>query len=150
MLGTAETVGEQAELFQLVDRANKVYAKKAAAKGPHLHFTADKVGTYEGQCGEFCGYEHPQMLATVESMPNGDFQSWYDKEAQAQASTILPGPSYSVVAFERAELDKTNPNLRRPRMPIAERYSLFVDPVNRLALVRRSSETTWRRGTLLV
>ena len=71
-------------------------------------------------------------------------------EAQAQASTILPGPSYSVVAFERAELDKTNPNLRRPRMPIAERYSLFVDPVNRLALVRRSSETTWRRGTLLV
>jgi hypothetical protein len=71
-------------------------------------------------------------------------------EAQAQASTILPGPSYSVVAFERAELDKTNPNLRRPRMPIAERYALFVDPVNRLALVRRSSETTWRRGTLLV
>jgi mono/diheme cytochrome c family protein len=51
-----------------------------------LHFTADKVGTYEGQCGEFCGYEHPHMVATVEAMPNGDFQSWYDKEAQAQAS----------------------------------------------------------------
>ena len=51
-----------------------------------LHFPADKVGTYEGQCGEFCGYEHPQMVATVKSMPNGDFQSWYDREAQAQAS----------------------------------------------------------------
>jgi cytochrome c oxidase subunit II len=55
-------------------------------KTNHLHFTADKVGTYEGQCGEFCGYEHPNMVATVESMPNGDFQSWYDREAQAQAS----------------------------------------------------------------
>ena len=55
-------------------------------KTNHLHFTADKVGTYEGQCGEFCGYEHPHMLATVESMQSGDFQSWYDKEAQAQAS----------------------------------------------------------------
>lgn len=54
-------------------------------KTNHLHFTADKAGMYEGQCGEFCGYEHPHMLATVESMPNGDFQSWYDKEAQAQA-----------------------------------------------------------------
>ena len=55
-------------------------------KTNHLHFTADKVGTYEGQCGEFCGYEHPHMVATVEAMPNGDFQSWYEKEAQAQAS----------------------------------------------------------------
>jgi len=52
----------------------------------HLHFTATKVGTYKGQCGEFCGYEHAHMFASVEAMPNGDFQSWYDKEAQAQAS----------------------------------------------------------------
>jgi len=52
----------------------------------HLHFTANKAGTYKGQCGEFCGYEHAHMFASVEAMPNGDFQSWYAKEAQAQAS----------------------------------------------------------------
>ena len=57
-------------------------------KTNHLWFTADRTGTFEGQCGEFCGYEHPHMVATVEAMPNGDFQSWYDKEAQAQASGI--------------------------------------------------------------
>jgi len=52
----------------------------------HLHFTANRVGTFKGQCGEFCGYDHAHMFASVEAMPNGDFQSWYDKEAKAQAS----------------------------------------------------------------
>ena len=52
----------------------------------HLNFTAKRVGTFKGQCGEFCGYEHAHMFANVEAMPNGDFQSWYDKEAQGQAS----------------------------------------------------------------
>jgi len=34
-------------------------------KTNHLWFTADRTGTFEGQCGEFCGYEHPHMVATV-------------------------------------------------------------------------------------
>jgi cytochrome c oxidase subunit 2 len=55
-------------------------------KTNHLHFTAKSVGTYKGQCGEFCGYEHAHMFASVEALPNSDFQSWYAKEAQAQAS----------------------------------------------------------------
>lgn len=55
-------------------------------KTNHQWFTADRTGTFEGQCGEFCGYDHPNMLATVEALPSGDFQSWYDQEAQAQAS----------------------------------------------------------------
>jgi cytochrome c oxidase subunit II len=55
-------------------------------KTNHLWFRADETGTFEGQCGEFCGYEHPHMLATVEALPRSDFQSWYDREAQAQAS----------------------------------------------------------------
>jgi cytochrome c oxidase subunit II len=55
-------------------------------KTNHLHFRAERAGTFEGQCGEFCGYEHPHMLATVEAMPSDQFQSWYDKEAQAQTS----------------------------------------------------------------
>jgi cytochrome c oxidase subunit II len=55
-------------------------------KTNHLHFTAGKPGTYEGQCGEFCGYEHPHMLATVEAMPKNQFQSWYESAARAQAN----------------------------------------------------------------
>jgi cytochrome c oxidase subunit 2 len=55
-------------------------------KTNHLHFRAYRAGTYKGQCGEFCGYEHPHMLATVEALPSDQFQSWYDKESQAQTS----------------------------------------------------------------
>ena len=65
----------------------------------HLHFTATKTGTYKGQCGEFCGYEHAHMFASVEALPNGDFQSWYHKEAQAQASGTS---DLGKMTFERA------------------------------------------------
>ena len=71
-------------------------------------------------------------------------------EAQREANTILPGRTYRVLAFEKADLDKSNPNPRRPRILIREKYFLFVDPANRLVLVRRDSESSWRRGTLLV
>jgi cytochrome c oxidase subunit II len=53
-------------------------------KTNHLYFQADRPGTYQGQCGEFCGYEHPHMLGTVEALPSGSFQSWYSREATAQ------------------------------------------------------------------
>jgi cytochrome c oxidase subunit II len=55
-------------------------------KTNHQWFSADRTGTFEGQCGEFCGYEHPHMLATVDAVPSSDFQSWYHREAQAQES----------------------------------------------------------------
>jgi len=55
-------------------------------KTNHLTFKADRIGTFEGQCGEFCGYNHAHMLAAVQALPSGDFQSWYAREARAQAS----------------------------------------------------------------
>jgi cytochrome c oxidase subunit 2 len=57
-------------------------------KTNHLTFKADRTGTFEGQCGEFCGYNHAHMLAAVQALPSGDFQSWYDREARAQASGV--------------------------------------------------------------
>jgi len=55
-------------------------------KTNHLTFKADRTGTFKGQCGEFCGYNHAHMLAAVQALPSGGFQSWYDREARAQAS----------------------------------------------------------------
>jgi cytochrome c oxidase subunit 2 len=55
-------------------------------KTNHLTFKADRTGTFKGQCGEFCGYNHAHMLAAVQALPSSDFQSWYDKEARAQAN----------------------------------------------------------------
>ena len=58
-------------------------------KTNHLTFKADRTGTFKGQCGEFCGYDHAHMYAAVQALPSTDFQSWYDREARAQAN----GPS---------------------------------------------------------
>jgi cytochrome c oxidase subunit 2 len=55
-------------------------------KTNHLTFKADRTGTFKGQCGEFCGYEHAHMLAAVQALPSSGFQSWYDREARAQAN----------------------------------------------------------------
>ena len=49
-----------------------------------MTFKADRVGTYRGQCGEFCGYEHPQMVATVEAVRPPEFDSWLSAQASAQ------------------------------------------------------------------
>jgi two-component system CheB/CheR fusion protein len=41
VLGTSETVGENGDLFEPVDRANKIYLKKPTAARAHVHFIPD-------------------------------------------------------------------------------------------------------------
>ena len=47
-------------------------------------FQADEVGIYEGQCAEFCGIQHTEMLAEIEVKPADEFDSWLEEQAQAQ------------------------------------------------------------------
>jgi cytochrome c oxidase subunit II len=47
-------------------------------------FQADEVGLYQGQCAEFCGIQHAEMLAEVEVKPADEFDSWLQEQAQAQ------------------------------------------------------------------
>jgi cytochrome c oxidase subunit II len=41
-------------------------------------------GTYEGQCAEFCGLQHAVMFAEVEVVPEDEFDTWLEEQAQAQ------------------------------------------------------------------
>jgi heme/copper-type cytochrome/quinol oxidase subunit 2 len=49
----------------------------------------DQVGTFAGQCAEFCGLGHADMHFTVQSMPRAEFDAWVTKAQQAPT----PGPS---------------------------------------------------------
>jgi len=52
VLGSAETVGDQTDLFELVERTHKIYAKKATASRPPLYFpNEDFMGTAARQTG---------------------------------------------------------------------------------------------------
>jgi cytochrome c oxidase subunit 2 len=47
-----------------------------------LWLQADKPGRYRGQCAEYCGLQHANMIFTVVAEPRRDFQAWLEKEAR--------------------------------------------------------------------
>ncbi|HET7744933.1 MAG TPA: cytochrome c oxidase subunit II [Gaiellaceae bacterium] len=57
----------------------------------HTWFQVAKTGTYKGQCAELCGLEHANMLASVQVMRAGAFDSWLfaEKTAQVQGTSTL-------------------------------------------------------------
>jgi cytochrome c oxidase subunit II len=58
-----------------------------------LVFTADRAGTYRGQCAEFCGLQHAHMALLVVAEPEDDFQRW--RQAQLAAATPPATPEQS-------------------------------------------------------
>lgn len=47
-----------------------------------LWLQADKPGRYRGQCAEYCGLQHANMIFTVIAEPREDFETWVANEAQ--------------------------------------------------------------------
>jgi cytochrome c oxidase subunit II len=47
-------------------------------------FRADRVGTFRGQCGEFCGIFHAAMNARVVVEPQAAYERWLSTSARAQ------------------------------------------------------------------
>jgi cytochrome c oxidase subunit 2 len=41
-----------------------------------LRFTPTKVGTYRGECAEFCGLQHAHMAFVVRVVPRDEFERW--------------------------------------------------------------------------
>jgi cytochrome c oxidase subunit II len=48
---------------------------------------ANRVGTYRGQCAEFCGLEHGEMAFIVVVDPPARFNAWLAKQQRPAAST---------------------------------------------------------------
>jgi cytochrome c oxidase subunit 2 len=64
-----------------------------------LSLSATKVGTYRGQCAEFCGTSHARMAFPVVVMEPADFSSWLDDRSRA-SSGLGMNPD-GMVLFER-------------------------------------------------
>ena len=41
-----------------------------------LRFSVDRPGRYEGQCAEFCGYQHSNMRTLLTAVSGRDFEAW--------------------------------------------------------------------------
>jgi cytochrome c oxidase subunit 2 len=50
-------------------------------------FQADNVGSYRGQCTEFCGLQHAHMNFYVIAKSQDDYNAWVTSQQQAAAAT---------------------------------------------------------------
>jgi cytochrome c oxidase subunit 2 len=50
-------------------------------------FIADKAGTYRGQCAEYCGLQHANMVFHVIALPPDQFATWVSGQEQKVANT---------------------------------------------------------------
>lgn len=56
-------------------------------KRNHMTFTPTKLGTFRGQCAEFCGIQHAAMIAEVEVLPQAEYDAWV-RERHASAGGL--------------------------------------------------------------
>ena len=49
----------------------------------YKYFTADKTGTYYGECAEFCGIQHAHMAFTAVIETSDQFNTWISTQQQA-------------------------------------------------------------------
>jgi cytochrome c oxidase subunit 2 len=54
-------------------------------------FKADKLGTFQGQCAEYCGLGHAQMSIEVIVMDQNSFDIWAASTAEKQANASAQG-----------------------------------------------------------
>jgi cytochrome c oxidase subunit 2 len=54
--------------------------KVDAVKGmdTYVWFYADKAGTYDIMCAEYCGKDHAKMRAVLKILPEGEFEKWLE------------------------------------------------------------------------
>jgi cytochrome c oxidase subunit II len=52
---------------------------------------ADRPGVYRGQCAEFCGLQHANMVFYVIAEPRADYEEWLANEAAPAESTGAEG-----------------------------------------------------------
>jgi cytochrome c oxidase subunit 2 len=66
--------------------------KRQAIPGTDNEFdlTFERVGLYHGQCTQFCGLQHPDMIFRVRVVTQGEYQSWLAAESR-RGSAGEPG-----------------------------------------------------------
>ena len=51
-----------------------------------IKFRADRPGSYQGRCAEFCGYQHAKMALLVIAQPPAEYETWAQGQRAAAAA----------------------------------------------------------------
>jgi len=52
-------------------------------------FTADRPGSFDLFCAEYCGVGHSQMVTTVEALPEAEFSAWLEEKPVEGGQALL-------------------------------------------------------------
>src|SRR5258708_2844294 len=82
----------------LVDSADVIHSFWVPQLGPKMDmirghanfvwFGADRAGTYEGACSEFCGDQHAWMRFIVVAEPESQFKQWLERQARLAENPV--------------------------------------------------------------
>jgi cytochrome c oxidase subunit 2 len=65
----------------------------------HLLLSADRAGTYRGQCAEFCGEQHARMALHVVALEPAAFEAWLAAQARPALPPATPQQVLGLQAF---------------------------------------------------
>ncbi|NJD91337.1 MAG: cytochrome c oxidase subunit II [Geobacter sp.] len=54
-------------------------------------FMAEKAGSYDLFCSQYCGKGHSAMITTVEALPEDEFREWLEHGKSGEAATAIDG-----------------------------------------------------------
>ncbi|MDD5287115.1 MAG: c-type cytochrome, partial [Desulfuromonadaceae bacterium] len=57
----------------------------------HVWFVANKPGSYDLFCSQYCGTAHSSMISTVEALPEAEFAVWLDNSGNSAPATRPDG-----------------------------------------------------------
>jgi cytochrome c oxidase subunit 2 len=111
-------------------------------------FQAQREGTYDILCAEYCGLRHANMLSTVEVMAKDDFRQWYESSAQGNEAAIGLLESYGCTGCHSLdgseEMGPTLLNIYGARRSVTDvngtREIIVDEPYLRRAIVEPDAE----------
>jgi cytochrome c oxidase subunit 2 len=111
-------------------------------------FQAQREGTYDILCAEYCGLRHANMLSTVEVMAPDDFRQWYESSAQGNEAAIGLLESYGCTGCHSLdgseEMGPTLLNIYGARRSVSDvngtREIIVDEPYLRRAIVEPDAE----------
>jgi two-component system CheB/CheR fusion protein len=139
-LGTAETVGGFGDLFELVDRAHKIYVKKAAVMRPAFSFSLDD-------------FKRSLIFPGRHPVPNPaamDFQREADRLALGQYAppSVLVNDNFDIIQFRGQTSNFLAPPLGEPTSNILKmaREGLFLELRSALSEAKSTNKIVRREG----
>ena len=112
-----------------------------------ISFRVDRAGRYDGQCAEFCGYQHAHMGIRVVAQEPADYEAWASRQQAEPAPPTQASALHGKEVFESttcASCHTVNGTLAHSRVgPVLTHFASRETLAAGTALNQRDQRRTW-------